>query len=100
MAAASRARAARVRGPEKSFRLRIRQTACYVTVNMAIVSSSHVVVRRVMGCARSSGIDEGLHDNVNALLIQAPLKACNIAYGASCREQPLGQELRLKARAS
>ena len=76
------------------------ETACYVTVNMAIVSSSRVVVRRVMGCARLSGIDEGLHDNVNALLIQAPLNACNIAYGASCREQPLDQELRLKARAS
>ena len=49
-----------------------------------------------MGCARSSGIDEGLQDNVTALLVQALLNACNIAYGASCREQPLDQELRAR----
>ena len=65
-----------------------------------IVSSNRVVVRRLMGCTRSSDIDEGLQDNVTALLVQALLNACNIAYGASCREQPLDQELRLKARAS
>ena len=29
---------------------------------MAIVSLNHVVVQRVMGCARSSVIDEGLED--------------------------------------
>ena len=86
----------RVKTRDKAGHSRSCQTACYVTVNMAIVSSSHVVVRRVMGCARSSGIDEGLHDNVNALLIQAPLNACNIAYGASCREPPLDQELRAR----
>ena len=63
---------------------------------MAIVSSNHVVVRRVMGCARSSGIDEGLQDNVTALLVQSLLHACNIAPGASCRELPLDQELRAR----
>ena len=63
---------------------------------MAIVSSNHVVVRRVMGCARSSGIDKGLQDNVTALLVQSLLHACNIAPGASCREPPLDQELRAR----
>ena len=63
---------------------------------MAIVSSNHVVVRRVMGCARSSGIDEGLQDNVAALLVQSLLHAWNIAPGASCRELPLDQELRAR----
>ena len=62
----------------------------------AIVSSNHVVVRWVMGCARSSGIDEGLQDNVDALLVQSLLHACNIAPGASCRELPLDQELRAR----
>ena len=63
---------------------------------MAIVSSNHVVVRRLMGCARSSGIDEGLQDNVTAPLVQALLNACDIAYGTSCGEQPLHQELRAR----
>ena len=64
--------------------------------SMAIVSSNHVVVWRLMGCARSSGIDEGLQDNVTAPLVQALLNACDIAYGASCGEQPLHQELRAR----
>ena len=63
---------------------------------MAIVSSNHVVVRRVMGRARSSGINEGLQDNVTALLVQSHLHARNIAPGASCREPPLDQELRAR----
>ena len=63
---------------------------------MDIVSSNHVVVRRVMRCARSSGIDEGLQDNVAALLVQSLLHAWNIAPGASCRELLLDQELRAR----
>ena len=31
---------------------------------MALVSFKHVVRQRVMGCARSSVIDEGLEDNI------------------------------------
>ena len=31
---------------------------------MALVSFEHVVRKRVMGCARSSVIDEGLEDNI------------------------------------
>ena len=56
------------------------------TSSMALVSSNHVVVRRVMGCARSSGNDKGLQDNVAALLVQSLLHAWNIAPGASCRD--------------
>ena len=63
---------------------------------MALVSSNHVVVRRVMGCARSSGNDKGLQDNVAALLVQSLLHAWNIAPGASCGELPLDQELRAR----
>ena len=66
------------------------------TSSMALVSSNHVVVRRVMGCARSSGNDKGLQDNVAALLVQSLLHAWNIAPGASCGELPLDQELRAR----
>ena len=60
------------------------------------MASRITLVRRVMGCARSSGIDEGLQDNVTALLVQSLLHAWNIAPGASCRELPLDQELRAR----
>ena len=34
---------------------------------MALVSFKHVVRQRIMGCARSSVIDEGLEDNIARL---------------------------------
>ena len=55
---------------------------------MAIVSLKHVVRQRVMGCARSSVIDEGLEDNIVRPHPEQELAVCEGRHAPPAPRQP------------